>query len=84
MFFFHLFSDFDVPHPDEKSIMTYVAQFLHRYPDTCASAEVVDATSLSGVDTDFDALCQWLDKAEAFVAEHKKYSGPSEYQVKTE
>lgn len=25
--------DVDVSCPDEKSIMTYVAQFLHKYPD---------------------------------------------------
>ena len=25
--------DVDVENPDEKSIMTYVAQFLHRFPE---------------------------------------------------
>ena len=25
--------DVDVENPDEKSVMTYVAQFLHRYPE---------------------------------------------------
>lgn len=28
-----IFSDVDVDKPDEKSIMTYVAQFLKQYPD---------------------------------------------------
>ena len=26
--------DVDVENPDEKSVMTYVAQFLHKYADT--------------------------------------------------
>lgn len=29
--------DVDVDRPDEKSIMTYVAQFLHKYPEPAVS-----------------------------------------------
>jgi nesprin-1 len=29
--------DVDVERPDEKSIMTYVAQFLHKYPEPAVS-----------------------------------------------
>lgn len=25
--------DLDIPKPDERSVMTYVAQFLHKYPE---------------------------------------------------
>lgn len=30
--------DVDVPKPEEKSIMTYVAQFLHKYPEPKVSS----------------------------------------------
>lgn len=32
--------DVDVPKPEEKSIMTYVAQFLHKYPEPRVSFSV--------------------------------------------
>ena len=31
--FVYIFTDVDVEKPDEKSIMTYVAQFLKAYPE---------------------------------------------------
>ncbi|KAG7206621.1 hypothetical protein KM043_000301 [Ampulex compressa] len=48
--------DVDVPQPDEKSIMTYVAQFLHKYPEP----GTVDPNSFSAVQRDYDELLEWL------------------------
>jgi nesprin-1 len=39
--------DVDVAKPDEKSIMTYVAQFLHKYPDLGGSKTVTTKTMVS-------------------------------------
>lgn len=33
--------DVDVPKPEEKSIMTYVAQFLHKYPEPKVSKVLI-------------------------------------------
>lgn len=40
--------DVDVDKPDERSIMTYVAQFLHKYPEPKVSGDVEHFSSFSG------------------------------------
>jgi nesprin-1 len=48
--------DVDVPQPDEKCIMTYVAQFLHKYPEPKGTG----LDSFSSVHGDYEQLLQWL------------------------
>ncbi|KAG8185176.1 hypothetical protein JTE90_025851 [Oedothorax gibbosus] len=66
--------DVDVPHPDEKSIMTYVAQFLHMYPETYASADLDETDNSMSKATDTEILSLWLDKAETVLASRKQTS----------
>ncbi|XP_037820489.1 nesprin-1-like, partial [Lucilia sericata] len=49
--------DVDVPKPDEKSIMTYVAQFLHKYPEP------------KGASKDFSHIQQEIDELKRFLME---------------
>lgn len=42
--------DVDVEKPDEKSIMTYVAQFLHKYPEPKVSIQVHSVNKLEVVE----------------------------------
>lgn len=51
--------DVDVPQPDEKSIMTYVAQFLHKYPEP---GNTVPEQSFAAVQEEYDALLKWLNE----------------------
>lgn len=47
--------------------MTYVAQFLHLYPDTYATVEL-DETDISFAQTsDLETISLWLDKAESIL-----------------
>lgn len=48
--------DVDVPRPDEKSIMTYVAQFLHKYPEP----QIAETESFLAVQQEYDSLIGWL------------------------
>ncbi|XP_043492348.1 nesprin-1 [Polistes fuscatus] len=71
--------DVDVPQPDEKSIMTYVAQFLHNYPDPKST----NPDSLSSIKQEYDDLLNWLndktryleqlDKTNSFPTNYSKY-----------
>ncbi|KFM65657.1 Nesprin-1, partial [Stegodyphus mimosarum] len=66
--------DVDVPHPDEKSIMTYVAQFLHLYPETYASADLEETDLSVPQASDLEILSLWLDKAESILFSQQKFS----------
>lgn len=50
--------DVDVEKPDERSIMTYVAQFLHKYPETKKSTPTAEATT----QTEYNNLVKWLEE----------------------
>jgi nesprin-1 len=61
--------DVDVPRPDEKSIMTYVAQFLHK-----SNEPHLQADSFSAVQGLYDELLTWLMQKTQFM-EHMKQTG---------
>lgn len=52
--------DVDVDKPDEKSIMTYVAQFLHKYPEP--KKDRTASNGVSSVQQEYEELTQWLRK----------------------
>ncbi|CAB4070178.1 SYNE1 [Lepeophtheirus salmonis] len=61
--------DVDVDSPDEKSIMTYVAQFLHRYPE----GEEVEGDFVSA-EQQFNELRTWLTTTVDFFEQMHKGS----------
>ncbi|GAB6020485.1 hypothetical protein CHUAL_003173 [Chamberlinius hualienensis] len=70
--------DVDVLNPDEKSIMTYVAQFLHRFPDPKAHARSVSVTDLEK--SEYEDMTRWLSKAEETLTIAEKPSRNHEWE----
>ncbi|XP_065079035.1 muscle-specific protein 300 kDa-like [Ochlerotatus camptorhynchus] len=66
--------DVDVNSPDEKSIMTYVAQFLHKYPD------VKNINSKSESERELYDLLNWLHTT---VRHYDSFNGnyPNNYEM---
>ena len=56
--------DVDVENPDEKSVMTYVAQFLHKYADTMSQQVFFSLLLLQVISktviTQNETLCKFL------------------------
>ncbi|KAF5308513.1 hypothetical protein FQR65_LT06178 [Abscondita terminalis] len=55
--------DVDVPKPDEKSIMTYVAQFLHKYPEPKSTGP----DAIAAIQDEFAELMSWLLKKTQYL-----------------
>lgn len=55
--------DVDVPKPDERSIMTYVAQFLHKYPEPKSTGP----DAIVAIQQEYNDLHDWLLKKTQFL-----------------
>lgn len=68
--------DVDVPKPDEKSIMTYVAQFLHKYPEPKSTGP----DAVAAIQEEYTELLGWLIKKTQYL-EHLEQTNslPREY-----
>lgn len=69
--------DVDVPKPDEKSIMTYVAQFLHKYPEPKSTGP----DAVAALQEEYSQLLAWLMKKTQYL-EHLQQTNalPRAYQ----
>ncbi|KAG1668679.1 Nesprin-1 [Nymphon striatum] len=66
--------DVDVDKPEERSIMTYVALFLNKYPEYNASVpkDVLDSDKILKVVETYDILKRWMERAETVLEEKDK------------
>lgn len=55
--------DVDVPKPDERSIMTYVAQFLHKYPEPKSTGP----DAIAAIQEEYSNLHSWLIKKTQYL-----------------
>ena len=70
--------DVDVPQPDEKSIMTYVAQFLHKYPEPKSTGP----DSFVAIQQEYDSLLGWLNERTRHLEQlDRTNSFPLDYSV---
>lgn len=73
-----LFQDVDVDKPDEKSVMTYVAQFLHKYPELRSDT----GDTINAVQTEYNQLIQWLVERNQWLSHQRQTNSlPMNYNV---
>lgn len=56
--------DVDVDRPDERSVMTYVAQFVHKYPEVRSES----GESIDTIQKDYNLLLSWLTERTQYLS----------------
>jgi nesprin-1 len=56
--------DVDVDRPDERSVMTYVAQFVHKYPEVRSES----GESIDKIQKDYNLLLSWLTERTQYLS----------------
>lgn len=68
--------DVDVDRPDERSVMTYVAQFVHKYPEVRSDG----GESIDKIQKDYNLLLTWLSEKTQFLSWPQNL--PQDFSVK--